>query len=196
MVVYPIRDDIDGQGRQLINWVAELKTPQRGDRDWNRDGRIEDVIAPFAEWRFDWLDVPELIRSAEQILEYPMVDQDPLDRWSFGRVTLLGDAAHPMVPRGSNGGGQAILDTRALTDALSDHADPVSALREYEQRRRTATAQVVRLNRTNPPTPSCARSTNAPATSRSPASKTSSAPRNSRRCSSTTATRPATPTKP
>ncbi|MCQ0011064.1 flavin-dependent oxidoreductase [Actinomadura madurae] len=151
MVVYPIRDDIDGQGRQLINWVAELKTPQRGDRDWNRDGRIEDVIAPFAEWRFDWLDVPELIRSAEQILEYPMVDQDPLDRWSFGRVTLLGDAAHPMVPRGSNGGGQAILDTRALTDALSDHADPVSALREYEQRRRTATAQVVRLNRTNPP---------------------------------------------
>ncbi|QFR01694.1 flavin-dependent oxidoreductase [Streptomyces phaeolivaceus] len=151
LVVYPIRDNIDGSGRQLVNWVAEVPVPQRGDRDWNRDGHIADVIEPFADWRFPWLDVPELIRNADQILEYPMVDQEPLDRWSFGRVTLLGDAAHPMVPRGSNGAGQAIVDTRALTDALRAHTDVVSALVAYERERLPATAEVVRLNRTNPP---------------------------------------------
>lgn len=151
IVVYPIRDNIDGNGLQLVNWVAELETPQRGDRDWNRDGSIEDVIEPFADWQFDWLDVPALMRRSERILEYPMVDQDPLDRWSFGRVTLLGDAAHPMVPRGSNGGGQAILDTRALTDELCAHPDPVAGLIAYDEQRRAATAEIVRLNRTNPP---------------------------------------------
>ena len=80
-----------------------------------------------------------------------MVDQEPLPRWSFGRVTLLGDAAHPMVPRGSNGAGQAILDARALADALGRHADPVKALKQYEARRLEATANVVRMNRKNPP---------------------------------------------
>jgi 5-methylphenazine-1-carboxylate 1-monooxygenase len=85
------------------------------------------------------------------VLEFPMVDQDPLPRWSFGRVTLLGDAAHPMVPRGSNGAGQAILDVRALTAALREHADPVAALAAYEAQRLEATARVVLTNRTNPP---------------------------------------------
>ncbi len=85
------------------------------------------------------------------ILEFPMVDQDPLPRWSFGRVTLLGDAAHPMVPRGSNGAGQAILDARALTDRLCAGEDPVAALRAYEGKRLEATANVVRANRSNPP---------------------------------------------
>ncbi|MFI5611656.1 flavin-dependent oxidoreductase [Amycolatopsis sp. NPDC051903] len=151
MVVYPIRDNVDGSGRQLVNWVAELETPQRSDRDWNREGALDDVLAPFAGWRFDWLDVPELIRGADRVLEYPMVDQEPLERWSFGRVTLLGDAAHPMVPRGSNGAGQAILDTRALTDRLVEIDDPVRALAAYDTERREATGEVVRLNRTNPP---------------------------------------------
>jgi 5-methylphenazine-1-carboxylate 1-monooxygenase len=86
------------------------------------------------------------------ILEFPMVDQDPLPRWSFGRVSLLGDAAHPMVPRGSNGAGQAILDASALAHCLSAGADdPITALRAYENRRREATANVVRTNRANPP---------------------------------------------
>jgi 5-methylphenazine-1-carboxylate 1-monooxygenase len=151
MVIYPIRDDVDGAGNQLVNWVAELETPQRGDRDWNRDGSLDDVIGPFADWSFDWLDVPALMRGAERVLEYPMVDQEPLPRWSFGRASLLGDAAHPMVPRGSNGAGQAILDTRALTDRLLEHSDPVVGLRAYDAQRREATAAVVRLNRTNPP---------------------------------------------
>ncbi len=151
MVIYPIRDDIDDGGNQLVNWVAELDTPQRSERDWTRGGSVEDIIGPFTDWHFDWLDVPALIRSADQVLEYPMVDQEPLPRWSFGRVTLLGDAAHPMVPRGSNGAGQAILDTRALTDRLAEFTDPVAALTAYDGQRREATGRVVRLNRTNPP---------------------------------------------
>jgi 2-polyprenyl-6-methoxyphenol hydroxylase-like FAD-dependent oxidoreductase len=80
-----------------------------------------------------------------------MVDQEPLPRWSFGRVTLLGDAAHPMVPRGSNGAGQAILDAPALAGCLARHADPVEALRQYEAQRLEATGNVVRMNRKNPP---------------------------------------------
>ena len=118
MVIYPIRDDVDAEGRQLVNWVAEIETPNYRKRDWNRPGKLDDFIGAFADWHFDWLDVPAFIRAADSVLEFPMVDQDPLPRWSFGRVTLLGDAAHPMYPRGSNGAGQAILDARALAAAL------------------------------------------------------------------------------
>jgi len=85
------------------------------------------------------------------VLEFPMVDQEPLPRWSFGRVTLLGDAAHPMVPRGSNGAGQAILDARALVAALLEYDDPVAALAAYERQRLEATTRIVLTNRTNPP---------------------------------------------
>ncbi len=151
MVIYPIRENIDGEGGQLVNWVAEIETPNYKRRDWNRRGRIEDFIDAFADWHFAWLDVPELIRKAEFVLEFPMVDQDPLPRWSFERVTLLGDAAHPMVPRGSNGAGQAILDARALADALAAANDPVSALKRYEDRRLAATARVVLTSRQTPP---------------------------------------------
>jgi 5-methylphenazine-1-carboxylate 1-monooxygenase len=151
MAIYPIRNDIDGEGRQLVNWVAEIETPRHQARDWNRRGALADFLGAFKDWRFEWLDVPAMICAAEMILEFPMVDQDPLPRWSFGRVTLLGDAAHPMVPRGSNGAGQAIIDARALADCLRATDDPVAALRAYEEIRREATANVVRTNRTNPP---------------------------------------------
>ena len=150
MVIYPIRPR-DADGLQLINWVAEIETPNYRKRDWNRSGSLDDFIGAFADWHFDWLDVPAFIRAADSVLEFPMVDQDPLPRWSFGRVTLLGDAAHPMVPRGSNGAGQAILDARALTAALREHADPVAALAAYEKQRLEATTRIVLTNRTNPP---------------------------------------------
>jgi 5-methylphenazine-1-carboxylate 1-monooxygenase len=150
MVIYPIRA-AGADGLQLINWVAEIETPVYRRRDWNRAGSLEDFIGAFADWHFDWLDVPAFIRAADSVLEFPMVDQDPLPRWSFGRVTLLGDAAHPMVPRGSNGAGQAILDTRAMTQALLAHADPVAAFAAYEKQRLEATARVVLTNRSNPP---------------------------------------------
>ena len=151
MVIYPIRNGAEDIGTQLVNWVAEVERPQRGERDWTREGRLEDFIEHFADWHFDWLDVPALIRASDEVLEYPMVDQDPLDHWGEGRVTLLGDAAHPMVPRGSNGAGQAILDARALRDALVRIPDPAAALAAYERVRLPATAQVVLTNRATPP---------------------------------------------
>ena len=151
MVIYPIRNAIDAQGRQLINWVAEIETPKHLARDWNRRGSVEDFSGAFAEWHFAWLDVPALIGSAEAILEFPMVDQDPLPRWSFGRISLLGDAAHPMVPRGSNGAGQGVLDARALAESLAGCDDPAVALAQYEDRRLAPTAEIVRTNRTSPP---------------------------------------------
>jgi 2-polyprenyl-6-methoxyphenol hydroxylase-like FAD-dependent oxidoreductase len=150
MVIYPIRAAGD-DGLQLINWVAEIETPSYRKRDWNRAGSLDDFIGPFSNWHFDWLDVPAFIRAADSVLEFPMVDQDPLPRWTFNRVTLLGDAAHPMVPRGSNGAGQAILDARALTAALVEHADPAAALSAYERQRLEATTRIVLTNRTNPP---------------------------------------------
>ncbi len=150
MVIYPIRA-ADSDGLQLINWVAEIETPTYRKRDWNRAGSLDDFIGAFADWHFDWLDVPAFIRAADSVLEFPMVDQDPLPRWSFGRITLLGDAAHPMVPRGSNGAGQAILDVRTLTAALLAHDDPVAALAAYEKQRLEATTRIVLTNRSNPP---------------------------------------------
>ena len=151
LVHYPIRNDVDAQGRQLVNWLWEIETPQYKRWDWNRAAHVEDFIAGVADWKFDWLAVPAFFRAADVVLEYPMVDKDPLPRWSFGRVTLLGDAAHPMYPRGSNGAGQAILDARALAEELARANDVAAALAAYEARRLEATAKVVLSSRRDPP---------------------------------------------
>ena len=151
IVIYPIIDDVDGDGSQLINWTTQVAQPGYDRNDWNKPGRLEDFIHIYASWRFDWLDVPDLIRRSEVIFEYPMVDRDPVDRWTFGRVTLLGDAAHPMYPRGSNGAAQAILDARTLADRLAEGGDPRGALGAYEAARSGPTARVVRTNREHPP---------------------------------------------
>jgi 2-polyprenyl-6-methoxyphenol hydroxylase-like FAD-dependent oxidoreductase len=150
LVAYPIREHADGS--VLMNWLAEVEVPQAVESDWSREGRLEDFLPHFADWRFDWLDVPAMMRAAGQVLEYPMVDKDPLPRWSFGRRTLLGDAAHPMYPRGSNGAGQSILDARALADCLAAApGDAPAALRAYEAERLGPTSQVVLSNRSMPP---------------------------------------------
>jgi 2-polyprenyl-6-methoxyphenol hydroxylase-like FAD-dependent oxidoreductase len=152
MVIYPIVDNVDGQGNQLINWMAEIRQPGKPMNDWNQPGHVDDFLPFFKDWCFDWLDVPALIRSAERVFEYPMVDKNPLPQWSFGRVTLMGDAAHPMYPRGSNGSAQGLIDARTLTDLLAaPQAEPVLALKAYEAQRLPATAQVVQTNRTVPP---------------------------------------------
>jgi 5-methylphenazine-1-carboxylate 1-monooxygenase len=151
IVIYPIVDNVDGQGNQLINWTTEIRQPQGGMNDWNRPGRIEDFLPIYQDWTFDWLDVPQLIRQSREILEYPMVDKDPVAAWTFGRVTFLGDAAHPMYPRGSNGSAQALLDAAALSRLLARGGDPVASLKEYEALRLPATAKVVETNRTVPP---------------------------------------------
>ena len=146
-VSYPVTAP-DADGRALINWICELPRPDMlAPEDWNRPGRIEDFYPSFTGWAFDWCDVPAIVRDAEGVFEFPMVDRDPLPRWSFGRVTLLGDAAHPMYPVGSNGASQAILDASALADALAAHADPVEALRAYETARLAATARTVQAHR-------------------------------------------------
>jgi 2-polyprenyl-6-methoxyphenol hydroxylase-like FAD-dependent oxidoreductase len=151
LMVYPIRDDIDGQGTQLMNFVATLERPRPDSYDWNAEGRLEDFYSYYADWNFDFLDIPGMLRKTEKIMIYPMVDRDPLPTWTFGRATLLGDAAHPMYPRGSNGAGQAILDARFLAGAIKRHGVTEEALREYDGVRVEATAKVVRMNRANPP---------------------------------------------
>ncbi len=155
MVIYPIVDNVDGQGNQLINWVAEIRDSEARMNDWNRPGRAEDFLPTFADWTFDWLDVPALIGSAEHVFEYPMVDKDALPRWSFERVTLMGDAAHPMYPRGSNGSAQALIDARTLADEIATEqaagGDLRAALQRYQAARLPATARVVETNRTLPP---------------------------------------------
>jgi 5-methylphenazine-1-carboxylate 1-monooxygenase len=151
MVIYPIRKELDADGRQLINWVAEIETATHSQRDWNRKGRLEDFLGAFEDWTFDWHDYVSMVKASEVVLEYPMVDQDPLPRWTFGRISLLGDAAHPMYPRGSNGAGQAILDARTLAGCLRRNSEPVDALEAYDAERREAANRVVLMNRTNPP---------------------------------------------
>jgi 5-methylphenazine-1-carboxylate 1-monooxygenase len=151
IVIYPIIDNLDGEGNQLINWMAEIQTQNVAKNDWNTTGKREDFLPIYQGWKFDWLDVGALIRDADTILEYPMVDKDPIPRWTFGRVTFAGDAAHPMYPRGSNGAAQGLIDARTLADLLARHEDAQQALAEYETRRREVTAKIVRTNREHPP---------------------------------------------
>jgi len=151
-VCYPIGAATEGEPE--INWVAELHGDVRDlppRQDWNSRGRLDDFLPAFADWRFDWLDVPEIIRCAPDVYVYPMVDRDPLPNWGTGRVTLLGDAAHPMYPIGSNGASQAILDARVLTGCLRAIPDPIEALAVYEDVRRPPTSALVLANRRQGP---------------------------------------------
>lgn len=148
-VAYPIRD-LDN-GKQLVNFIAEYRTDDRElleREDWNRAGNLDDFAPRFDDWVFDWLDIPELLRAAPGTFLFPMVDRDPLDHWTEGRVTLIGDAAHPMYPIGSNGASQGILDARVLAGCIRSHRnDPDRALAVYEAHRRPATSAIVLANR-------------------------------------------------
>ena len=146
---YAIRNNPDGT--QLINWASEVRRDTWTENDWNKPGKLEDFIHYHQDQHFDWLDVPDLMRRAEFILEYPMVDRDPIDRWTFDRVTLMGDAAHPMYPRGANGGAQAILDAERLSQLLKTMPDPQAALKAYEAERLPITSKIVLTNRSTPP---------------------------------------------
>jgi 2-polyprenyl-6-methoxyphenol hydroxylase-like FAD-dependent oxidoreductase len=154
-VCYPISHQAARPGAQQINFVAErrLDTAVLKEReDWNRPGRLEDFLPAFESFRFGWLDVPSLIRAAPIVWVYPMVDRDPLPRWTYGSVTLLGDAAHPMYPIGSNGASQAILDARVLTGCLRHYRrDLERGLQRYDELRRPATAEIVLSNRQQGP---------------------------------------------
>ncbi len=153
LVLYPIADDGRDDGRVLMNWAVAAKlgdadTPMPRREDWNREGKLAELL-PFVENTFhlDVLDPVALIRATETFYEYPMCDRDPVSHWTFGRVTLLGDAAHPMYPVGSNGASQAILDARCLADKLADAGSVEEALKAYEAERLPMTATIVQQNR-------------------------------------------------
>ncbi len=152
MVVYPIGLP-DASGCSLTNWVANLREGASSltERDWNRRADKARLVKLYAGWQFDWLDVPTMISGAEAVYEFPMSDRDPLGQWSFGRVTLLGDAAHPMYPIGSNGASQAVLDGECLVECLFKYGANAAALKAYEADRLPATSRVVQQNRAKGP---------------------------------------------
>jgi 2-polyprenyl-6-methoxyphenol hydroxylase-like FAD-dependent oxidoreductase len=156
-VFYPIGKDPDDPGMRLTNWavMARNRKMHAGKLtlgDWSRPGRLEEVL-PFVRDRFhlDYVDPAEVIRATGAFHEYPNCDREPLPRWSFGRVTLLGDAAHPMYPVGSNGASQAILDARSLAEHLQAHGSVEAALAAYDAERRPTTEQIVHSNRKGGP---------------------------------------------
>jgi len=154
LVAYPISDPDPETGQVTMNWIAEKRiNPAQGwnKEDWNRTANIADFRPDFEEWRFDWLDVPRLIDSAEEVFEYPMVDRDPLERWTHGHVTLMGDAAHPTYPVGSNGAGQAIIDARQIGACVLEHGVTRAALEAYEAGMRPITTSVSLANRGSGP---------------------------------------------
>ena len=154
LVIYPIgegaRDD-----RPLTNWAVLVKVGEGGappnKEDWSRPGRFEDLMPHVQRFRIPYVDAKALIEATPEFWEFPMCDRDPLPRWTHGRVTLLGDAAHPMYPVGSNGASQAILDARCLADLLVSAEHPMHALWAYERERLPPTAQIVRMNRSGGP---------------------------------------------
>lgn len=151
-VCYPISGRAARDGKALINWVAEVRHDQpraAEDADWTREGDRE-FIAEYLKFQMPDIDIPTLLRDTRKITQYPMIDRDPLPWWTKGRVTLLGDAAHPMYPIGANGASQAILDGRALADALTEAPGP-EGLVAYEAVRRPITTNVVLNNRKSGP---------------------------------------------
>jgi 2-polyprenyl-6-methoxyphenol hydroxylase-like FAD-dependent oxidoreductase len=149
-VVYPMSAPTKSDSMVLTNWA--LARPAVWDEildfaDWNRPVASSRFLDHFADLCFDWLDIPKLIRSSEEALEYPMVDRDPIPCWTTGRVTLLGDAAHAMNPMGSNGATQSMVDAQVLAAALAGHRDVEQALRAYEAARRPDMTKLQLVNR-------------------------------------------------
>ena len=147
IIVYPIART--PSNKLLTNWICQMTVPETSfpREDWSRRVSKEQLLASFGAWRFPWLDLPELIEQTSEIFEFPLMDRDPVPSWTFGRVTLLGDAAHPMQPIGAQAGSQAIIDGRILTAALASASDPALALRRYDEERRPVMNEIVLRNR-------------------------------------------------
>ncbi|MFV0358571.1 flavin-dependent oxidoreductase [Tropicimonas sp.] len=151
-VAYPIANK--GRTQSYIHWIADIDVAPERDwdaQDWSRRGRIDDVMPTFADWKFDWLDIPALIAGTEAVWEYPMIDRDPLPGWVDGRIALLGDAAHPMYPIGSNGASQGILDARVMARELSALGEGAEALQSYDRIRRGPVNDIILANREQGP---------------------------------------------
>ena len=153
LVSYPISGTLQMNGQSLINWIAAVPfvTDKRQEEDWGKLTRPDNLIELYRDWEFDWLDVPGIISATEQIFEFPIYDRDPLQQWTFDRVSLLGDAAHPLIPVSSSGAVHAIIDGRALAHALATQGDPVAGLKAYEADRLPKANRVVLASRENGP---------------------------------------------
>ncbi|MFC8277033.1 FAD-dependent monooxygenase [Streptomyces sp. NPDC057271] len=149
-VVYPMSEPSGPSREVLVNWALARPADAADERylgDWNRPVSVESFLHHYEGWEFDGVGVTDVLRAADTAHEYPMVDREPLTRWSHGRTTLIGDAAHAMYPVGSNGASQSILDARALAHSLALHHDPAEALAAYEAARRPVTTELQRANR-------------------------------------------------
>ena len=152
-ICYPV-EPLDANGETQLNWIAELHPKDSGSidqSDWNRPASADAFLAKFVDWDFGWLNVPDIVRKAEGIWEFPMVDRDPVERWTDGRVVLIGDAAHAMFPHGSGGASQAIVDTRVLGAALQRRGPVADALRDFEGQLLKPVNDVVLRNRSQGP---------------------------------------------
>jgi 2-polyprenyl-6-methoxyphenol hydroxylase-like FAD-dependent oxidoreductase len=150
MVIYPISHPDPDTGLALINWIAEVTFDDSDDwkdSGWFQKVGIDDFIHHFEDWTYDWLDVPGLLRGADEAFENPMIDRDPIPTWQDGGVILIGDAAHPMYPTGSNGGSQAVVDTRNLGAALIEYGLSQVALAAFDQKFCGPISEVVLRNR-------------------------------------------------
>lgn len=152
-VAYPITRAEGETANVLINWIAELSQPDwsKEDQDWNKEVSINKFAASFADWDFGWVNIPEIIHNCSHVYEFPLADRNPLPQWTHQNMTLIGDAAHPMYPIGSNGASQGILDAEKLAIELQLNGNYHDAFVAYEQERRPATAKIVLLNRQNGP---------------------------------------------
>jgi 2-polyprenyl-6-methoxyphenol hydroxylase-like FAD-dependent oxidoreductase len=150
-VAYPISATDPETGLADMNWIAELRVdPGRtmAKGDWNKPADPAEFLPAFEDWDFGWINCPEMIRNvAGPVYEYPMVDREPMARWTDGRVTLMGDAAHATYPVGSNGASQAIIDARKLGAALREHGVTPAALEAYEAEMRPRAEGILRANR-------------------------------------------------
>lgn len=153
LVLYPISQP-DAEGYSMMNWIAEITVDTAEglpSGDWNRQVKLEDFVHHFADWSFDWLDVPAMLEQAGDVYEYPMIDRDPIPTWVEGRVVLMGDAAHVMYPVGSNGASQAIVDARELGAAFIEHGVGTEAINAYDKKLCKPISALVLRNRGSGP---------------------------------------------
>ena len=146
MIVYPLLDDFEGTGLTLVNWVVEA-TREESVEDWNQRGTVDEILPYYDDCHIPFLDVREMLRNAREVYLFPLIRHEPLDSWCDARVTLLGDAAHAMYPRGGNGACQALVDGRVVAEKLATISDPVAALQAYEDERREAVNRIVMAHR-------------------------------------------------
>jgi 2-polyprenyl-6-methoxyphenol hydroxylase-like FAD-dependent oxidoreductase len=146
MIVYPLMNNFEGTGLTLVNWVVEA-TREESVEDWNQKGSVDEILSLFNVTKLPFIDVQDMLRTAREVYLFPLIDHNPLDSWTDGRVVLAGDAAHAMYPRGGNGACQALVDGRVIADKLATIGDPAAALKAFENERLESVNRLVMANR-------------------------------------------------